>query len=209
MTTRSYESATILLLRRLAGRLADATLMSLWSYLGAGEYGLLEDTLFGCLEQEGVALTQQELSVLQEMLDDPADSRLAEVTARSTEEPQPQYRFTSSTEDHANESTIAEADRVVIGRASERSAVRRVLRVRRLPADSADTAPATWVYLVEVAVGTYIPHILPDISSELLIHGIGSYPVEVVAEGEELPLYQSSALAAARQIWPTDGGSRS
>ncbi|GDY33529.1 hypothetical protein [Gandjariella thermophila] len=206
--TKTYESAAILLLRRLAGRLADSTLESLWSYLGAGELVMLEDTLFGALELEDVALTQDEVRTLRDMLDDPNDARLNDVTVLSTEQPEQRYRFTAGTENGANEAAVTETDRVVIGEVSKLPSVRRVLRARRHPAGSGPAGQGTWVYLVQVAAGTYVPHVLPGISSALLLSDAGTYPVEVVAEGEELPPYQSAALTTGRQIWPPDPGER-
>ncbi|KAA2267169.1 hypothetical protein F0L68_01175 [Solihabitans fulvus] len=202
MTVETYESRAVTLLRGLAGRLGDGTLRTLWSFLGAGELVLLEDALFGSLDSESGALDPGELDLLRAMLDDEADPRLSGIRLLAPDEQRPAYRFTDAAEDAAAEPNPI-ADEVAVELASRRPEVRRVVRALRLPANAAASAPVTWVYVVQAAPGSYVPHALAGIPSGFLVKGLRSrYPVEPVVQGEDLPPYQAAALAAGRRLWP-------
>ena len=83
-----------------------------------------------------------------------------------------------------------EAD--LLTRAGRHPGLRRIVKARRLD------APEAVVYVVEYAAGADVSRLQNALE---LDEGL----VEVVAEGEELPPYQASAVAAGHRIWPVDG----
>ncbi|WP_282781949.1 MULTISPECIES: hypothetical protein [unclassified Nocardia] len=67
--------------------------------------------------------------------------------------------------------------------------LRRIVKTRRLQ------EPEAVLYVVVCAAGTDVSRLQGALEVDAL--------VEVVAEDEQLPPYQASALAAGRQLWPT------
>jgi hypothetical protein len=197
MSDRAYEDAAVQLLRRLAGRLADDTIDLLWSYLGAGEYEMFEDMLFGQLEEERVGLAADEIELFRGLLDDPRDARLTEIPPAGE---LPRYTFSSRPD---NDSAAANADEVAAQWAAGQSKPVRVVRAWREPANSAARAKPGWVYVVMVPPEMPVKRARAELGSTFLVRKVGSWPVEPVAAGERPPEYQRSALQAGKQIWPT------
>jgi hypothetical protein len=195
MTDRAYEDAAVLLLRQLTGRLADDTVDPLWSYLGAGEYEMFEDMLFGQLETERVGLTGEEVELFRSLLDNPQDARLTQLPPLNE---LPQYEFTAPPDD----SSTSAADAVAREWAAAQPKPVRVLRAWRQPANAAAHAKPGWVYVVVVPPKAPVKRARSELAAKLMVRKVGSWPVEPVVAGERPPDYQRSALQAGKQVWP-------
>ncbi|MGW9207762.1 hypothetical protein ACWGR4_12290 [Embleya sp. NPDC055664] len=192
MIPEHYTDSAILFLRRMAGRLQDDTLNSLWNDLGAGEFEYLEDTIFGSLEHEGVGVTHSEARVLRSLLDDPEDARMQTLDLLPSE-PDLLYSFSM---DGGGEI----ADEFAAAAAEAEPDVLRTLRVRREPNSEASPCPAAWIYLFESAAESYIPHVRLALAGQFVTTYRYAFPVEVFGRREELPHYYEAALAAAREV---------
>ncbi|WP_280358700.1 hypothetical protein [Nocardia otitidiscaviarum] len=82
------------------------------------------------------------------------------------------------------------AENDLLNRAVGRPGLRRIVKARRLP------GAERVLYVVVCAAGTDVSRLQNALEVDAL--------VEVVAEDEQLPPYQAAALAAGRQLWPTD-----
>ncbi|MFE9575167.1 hypothetical protein ACFYO1_02175 [Nocardia sp. NPDC006044] len=180
------------LLRRLAGRLNDATLAATRFLLSARERAALVDVLMEQLARDGVGLDDHEGRLLDRMMFQPNGLReqIPKVAATDT----PWYRFVP---DLGPQTDPYNVDHVLRWAACDpEHRARTLYQARRIPTGSGSPLPQGRIYVLEVVEGADVSTIQSSVQ-----YTPGAVSVEVVAEGERLPPYQAAARSAGVAIW--------